>query len=176
MKFELWDEFRLRQDQREAIGHLLSECFPGCGFGPHRLYFKQLPPWRLLAFERGQLVGQAAVDYRRIGTSTGPSIFGIVDICVLAPVRGQRIASRMLAWLEGLAIEHSIEFLVLFAQDARLYDRHGYRRALNPLRWVRIHEHEILGIGEEPLEELMVKPMTARGWPPGPIDLLGHVF
>ena len=73
-----------------------------------------------------------------------------------------------------LALEHQIEFLLLFAADSRLYERNGYQREPNTLRWVKIHEHKIIGIGEEPLEELMVKRVTGRSWPEGTVDLLGH--
>jgi hypothetical protein len=82
----------------------------------------------------------------------------------------------MLNQLEQLGREHHIEFLVLFAQDPRLYERHGYRRADNLLRWLKIHEHRNLGIGEDVLEELMFKGIGERAWPDGPVDLLGYQF
>ena len=65
---------------------------------------------------------------------------------------------------------------MLFAQDPRVYGRNGFRRATNPFRWVKIHEHQIIGIGEEPLEEAMVKEVGSRPWPNGLIDLLGYQF
>jgi predicted acetyltransferase len=82
----------------------------------------------------------------------------------------------MLAQVESLARERHVPFLVLFARDHRLYERNGFSRAPNPLRWVKIHEHQIIGVAEEPLQELMVKPVGAVAWPEGLVDLLGHQF
>ena len=177
MKLTLWDDFRLDADQRASVGRLLADCFPGFGFGPSRLHFKQLPAWRLLATEEDRVAGHLALEHRRIGTASGPAtIFGIIDVCVAPAMRRRSLASSMLLLVEALAAEHQIDFLVLFARDARLYERHGFERAPNPLRWVKIHEHETLGIGEGSLDELMVKPVAGRAWPAGPVDLLGHTF
>ena len=82
----------------------------------------------------------------------------------------------MLTWVEGLARQSGVPFVVLFAVDPRLYHRNGFSHESNTLRWVKIHEHEIIGVAEEPLAELMVKPVGAERWPTGTIDLLGHQF
>ena len=65
---------------------------------------------------------------------------------------------------------------MLFADDARLYTRNGYHRADNHLSWLKIHEHANFGIGEDVLEELMVKQLGERAWPTGRVDLLGYQF
>jgi len=175
--FELLDEFRIRPAEREAIRGLLAECFPRAGFTGNRTYAKQIPGRRLVATAGGRILGHVAIEHRVVNTATGPaSIFGLIDVCVAPSSRGNGTASKMLSYIGDLASQHGIEFLVLFARDARLYERNGYRRASNPLRWVKINEHEIIGIGEEPLEELMVKPVGARPWPEGPVDLLGYQF
>jgi predicted N-acetyltransferase YhbS len=177
MTLELVDEFRLSAAQREAIRDLLCEAFPDAGFSATKIYYKQIPPRRLLATRGGRLVGHLGLEHRVIGTVSGPaSLFGIVDLCVRASCRGQGVASRMLAWVDALARRHNVDFLMLFAHDPRLYERNGFARAGNVLRWTKVHEHRTLGIGEEPLEELMVKPAGARAWPDGPVDLLGYQF
>jgi predicted acetyltransferase len=99
-----------------------------------------------------------------------------VDLCVAPRWRGGGVASHMLAWVDALARASGIPFVVLFAQDRRLYERNGYRHAASPLRWAMIHEHRLTGIAEQPLAELMVKSVAGAPWPEGVIDLLGHQF
>jgi GNAT superfamily N-acetyltransferase len=177
MDLALVDELGLDRGQAEDIRCLLAACFPDWEHTRHRHYFKQLPARRLLALEGKRLLGQLALEHRAIGTATGPAtILGIIDLCVAPEARGSGIAGRMLDRVEQLGRGRGIEFLMLFATDRRLYERHGYRHAGNPLHWLRIHEHASLGMGEGQVEELMVRPLTARPWPDGPVDLLGYLF
>jgi len=176
-RFELIDEFRLTPEMTGQLQTLLRASFPESEFTQSRTYLKQLPQRRLLAWSHTDLVGHMGIEHRVIGLSTGPAtILGVIDLCVAASHRNHGLASAMLNHLERLGREHHIEFLLLFAQDSRLYARHGYHRATNLLRWLKIHEHRNLGIGEAVLEELMVKPIGARAWPDGPVDLLGYQF
>ncbi|MHC4410593.1 MAG: GNAT family N-acetyltransferase [Planctomycetota bacterium] len=177
MKLELRDEFRIGPPLGEQIRRLLAASFPDCEFTQHRNYFKQLPSRRLLARDGDKLIGHLGLEHRVVATTTGPAtILGIIDLCVDPTIRRQGVATRMLRNVEQLGAEAGIEFLVLFAQDARLYERQQFRRASNPLRWMKIHEHTTLGIGEEPLDELMIKPLGDRSWPEGLVDLLGYQF
>jgi len=177
LKIDLVDEYSITEIQREAIRGLLAASFPDAAFTRSRTYLKQLPSRRLLAYASTGLVGHLGLEHRAIGTPAGPSqILGIIDLCVSAAWRGHGVGSRMLAQVESLAREKHVPFLVLFARDHRLYERNGFFHASNPLRWAKIHEHQITGIAEEPLEELMVKPVGAAAWPEGLIDLLGHQF
>ena len=176
-RFELIDEFRLAPELNARLRKLLRSSFPESEFTQSRTYLKQLPQRRLLAWCDGELAGQMGIEHRAIGLSTGSAtILGVIDLCVAASHRRRGLASDMLNQLEQLGREHHIEFLVLFAQDPRLYERHGYRRTENLLRWLKIHEHRNLGIGEDVLEELMVKAIGDRAWPDGPVDLLGYQF
>ena len=177
MRLDLVDEYSLNASRREEIRHLLSASFPEASYTRTRTYLKQFPPRRLLAYEADRLVGHLGLEHRAIGTSGGPQeILGVVDLCVSPPWRGRGVASQMLAWVESLAQANRIPFLVLFAQDGRVYERNGFRHACNPLRWAKIHEHQTIGVAEEPLVELMVKPVGTVPWPGGTIDLLGHQF
>lgn len=177
MQIRLVDEFRIERSQAEEIRQLLAASYPDWEFTRHRNYFKQLPTRRMLATQGTRLVGQLGLEHRVVSTTTGPaSIFGIIDLCVDPSARRQGFASRLLQEVEKLGQQNSIEFLVLFAEDPRIYHQQGFFRAANPLRWMRIDEHETLGLAEQPLEELMIKPLTERAWPDGLIDLLGYQF
>ena len=177
MRLELIDEFRLTDAQRRQIGALLAISFPTVPFSERRAYTKQAPHRRLLAWEDEVLVAQMGIEHRIITLADGPaSVFGVVDLCVGTAFRSRGIGSRLLAHVEALGREHGIDFIVLFAHDDRLYRAHSFRHPCNLVRWVRIHEHEIIGIAQAPLPELMVKQLGGREWPNGPVDLLGHVF
>ncbi len=176
IRYELVEEFRLNSDVTQDIQQLLDASFPNCGFNT-RPYFKQLPPRRLLGWDGESLVAQMGVEHRAINLAGQPAvIFGVIDLCVRADRRGAGVASGMLRHLESLGREHEIGFIILFADDDRLYSRNGFRRPGNRLVWTKIDEHRTLGIGNDVLDELMIKEIGSRTWPDGPIDLLGYQF
>ena len=131
----------------------------------------------MLVWQNQSLVGQMGVEYRVLGSQDGPlRIFGAIDVCVAPECRNQGIATQMLTWLEHLGQSSRVDFMILFALKPDLYRRNGFYAPMNPLRWVKIHEHQILGIGEEVLPELMVKGLSGKAWPSGMVDLLGYQF
>jgi len=175
--FELIDEFRLTPEQQRQILTLLQVCFMEPGAIASRIYYKQVPPRRLLVWQNQALVGHMGIEYRVVGTHDGPlSIFGVIDLCVAPECRNQGIATQMLTWVEHLGQASRADFIILFAVKVDFYRRNGFHAPMNPLRWMKIHEHETLGIGEEVLPELMVKGLTERSWPSGMVDLLGYQF
>lgn len=177
MNLHLIDEFCLTAVQRQTIQQLLLESFSEFEFAKSRTYLKQLPQRRLLATDSATIIGHLGLEHRVIGLNGDPAtILGVLDVCVTTPQRGHGIASSMLQYVEELARRFEIEFLMLFAKDARLYERNGFVRADNRLRWVKIDEHQTIGIAEQPLVELMIKPLTNRPWSAGLVDLLGYQF
>jgi hypothetical protein len=68
-------------------------------------------------------------------------------------------------------------FIVLFADDDRLYARNGWVRVTNRCSWVRIDEHVTLGLARHAATgAMMVKALGEHVWPDGEVDLLGHLF
>jgi hypothetical protein len=49
-----------------------------------------------------------------------------------------------------------IDLLVVFADDSRLYAENGYQRVANICRWLKVDEHQIIGVGEESLSDCMM--------------------
>jgi GNAT superfamily N-acetyltransferase len=167
------DEVEIDTALAGELTTLLRESFPEY---PARSYFKVPPHFRFVATEAGTLVGQAGVELRvlRVGDEVVRTL-GVSDVCVRT--RGRGVASRLLAEVTDLARTRAIDFVVLFADDDRLYARNGWVPATNPLTWVKINEHRTLGIARsEVVAALMVKPVTATPWPAGEVDLLGPVF
>lgn len=177
LDFQLIDEFRLTAHQQSKVKTLLQTCFGTPQSAVTRIYYKQIPSRRLLVWHNDDLIGHMGSEHRVVSAARIPlKIFGVIDLCVQPECRSAGIASSMLQWLENLGKQYGIEFIILFALNPCLYERNGYFAPANPLRWTKIHDHEIIGIGEEVLPELMVKQLGDRSWPEGLIDLLGYQF
>lgn len=155
---------------------LLQACFPGY---PGRSYFKLPPHFRYLAMTSGgDVAAQMGVEFRviRVGDSVVRT-FGVVDLCVTDSERSRGLAARLLAEVTEFARSCGMAFVVLFADDDRLYTRNGWARVTNRCSWVRIHDHATLGIArQEDTGAMMVKAVGEQAWPEGDVDLLGHLF
>jgi GNAT superfamily N-acetyltransferase len=168
-------EAEIRGQLRESLRGLLGECFPDY---PDRSYFKLPPHFRYVVMSGDTVQAQAGVEFRviRVGEHVLRTL-GIVDLCVADRCRGQGLAGRLLAEVTAYAAACEMDFVILFADDDRLYLRDGWVRVGNPLSWVKIHEHATLGVARAVTPHaMMVKPVGPRPWPAGEVDLLGHVF
>ena len=144
-----------------------------------RSYFKLPPHFRYLAMTSSEgVAAQMGVEFRviRVG-DTVVRTFGVVDLCVRESQRSRGLAGRLLAEVTELARSCGMAFIVLFADDDRLYARNGWARVTNCCSWVRIHDHVTLGLArrEDP-GAMMVKALGEQAWPEGDVDLLGHLF
>ena len=176
MRVDVIPEYEIIDSACEAISRLLVESFSGYPLG--RSYYKLLPQFRYLAWIDGELVAQVGIEHRVIANAGIPvQIFGLIDLCVARSHRKQKIATILLQQIEALARASSIDFLVLFADDARLYGQNGYERVDNCCRWMKVDEHQTLGIGEASLSDcMMVKAIGEQRWLNGTVDLLGYLF
>lgn len=90
------------------------------------------------------------IEHRVISNTGIPlRIFGVIDLCVAPSYRSQKIATTLLQQVEELGRTSKIDFLVLFADDSRLYAENGFHRVANLCRWTKVDEHQIIGVGEE---------------------------
>jgi hypothetical protein len=168
-------EAEIGEDLRRQLQALLQACFPDY---PGRSYFKLPPHFRYLAMADGALAAQMGVEFRmvRVGRQVVRT-FGVVDLCVRNSERSRGLAARLLAELTELARACEMDFVLLFADDDRLYARNGWARAANPCSWVKIHDHTTLGLAQaQDTNALMVKATGPLAWPEGLVDLLGHLF
>jgi GNAT superfamily N-acetyltransferase len=168
-------EAEIGPDLGRQVQALLQMCFPGY---PSRSYFKLPPHFRYLAMTGAALVGQMGVELRVIRAgSEVVRTFGVVDLCVLQSERSHGLAARLLSEITEYARSCGMDFVILFADDDRVYTRNGWTRAGNRCTWVKIHDHTTLGLARaEQTGALMVKAIGRQPWPEGDVDLLGHVF
>jgi GNAT superfamily N-acetyltransferase len=176
MLIEIVPEYQLSDDVRKLANRLLVSSFPN--FPLDRSYYKLLPQFRYLVWEGENLIAQMGIEHRVI-TNTGipARIFGLIDLCVASSYRSQKIATTLLQRIEELGRTSKIDFLVLFADDSRLYAENGYQRVENLCRWLKVDEHQIIGVGEKSLSDcMMVKQVGEQTWQNGIVDLLGYLF
>jgi GNAT superfamily N-acetyltransferase len=176
MLIEIVPEYKLSSGVHNLATQLLVSSFPN--FPHDRSYYKLLPQFRYLVWEDENLIAQMGVEHRVI-TNTGipARIFGLIDLCVASSYRSQKIATTLLQQIEELGRTSKIDFLVLFADDSRLYAENGYQRVANICRWLKVDEHQIIGVGEKSLSDcMMVKQLGEQTWQSGIVDLLGYLF
>jgi GNAT superfamily N-acetyltransferase len=169
-------EAEIGADLSRRLQSLLQACFPGY---PGRSYFKLPPHFRYVATTGDRdVAAQMGVEFRviRVG-GTVLRTFGVVDLCVAEGQRSRGLAGMLLAEVTELARSCGTAFVVLFADDDRLYARNGWVRVTNRCSWVRINDHVTLGLaGPEDTAVMMVKAVGEQPWPEGDVDLLGHLF
>jgi predicted N-acetyltransferase YhbS len=169
-------EPEISADLSSQLQSLLQTCFAGY---PGRSYFKLPPHFRYLAMtDSGGVAAQMGVELRiiRVGDRVVRT-FGIVDLCVGPAGRSRGLAGSLLAEVTGFARSCGMAFIVLFADDDRIYTRHGWARVTNRCSWMRVNDHATLGIAwQEDTGAMMVKAIGEHLWPEGNVDLLGHLF
>jgi GNAT superfamily N-acetyltransferase len=176
MQIEFVPEYKISNNVHKIVNQLLVESFPD--YPLDRSYYKLPPQFRYPVWEDNNLIAQMGVEHRAIANTGIPArIFGSIDLCVTSSYRSQKIATTLLKQLEELGRTSGIDFLVLFADDYRLYAQNGYQRVTNICRWMKIDEHQTLGVGEESLSDcMMVKQLDKQIWQDGIVDLLGYLF
>jgi GNAT superfamily N-acetyltransferase len=159
-----------------SLQNLLIESFPDVY--PHkRIYFKQIPHFRYLAYDQEALIAQVGLDYRVMNLNSSPiKVLGIIDLCVKKKYRGKNVASILLNKIDAFSKIHNLDFLLLFADIETVYLRNGFIKAKNICRWLKIDEYKTLGIGEEEIEELMIKKIGCKDWEDGYLDMLGYLY
>jgi hypothetical protein len=168
-------ETDIDQEVGEQLQALLQSCFAAY---PDRSYFKLPPHFRYLAEVDGVVAAQMGVELRIIRNGAHVlRTFGIVDLCVTPTSRSLGLATTMLISVGEFAQQCDVEFIILFADDDRLYVKNGWTRVDNPCSWVKIDDHTTSGAARNvKTNAMMVKAVSDRPWPEGDVDLLGHLF
>lgn len=176
LHIQLFNEYQIHSSLKEQVACLLQDCFHG--YPTQQTYLKQLPSFRLLAYQQDTLIGHLAVEHRVVNNDGQVAIiFGITDLCVDQAFQHNRVATQLLTETEKLGQENGIDFLLLVAKDFGLYLRQGFEQADNKCRWLLIQKHSTFGVASRKLgQALMVKQLSSKQWRPGLVDFLGHVF
>ncbi|WP_440119849.1 GNAT family N-acetyltransferase [Paenibacillus sp. QZ-Y1] len=171
-------DMELNEGCSARLQELLVTSFPDI-YPKDRMFFKQVPHCRLLAFTPDhQLVGHIGLDYR-IMNLDGKAIrvLGIIDLCVSATYRSQGIASSLLGEVDKLS-KGNVDFVLLFADQTDLYVRGGFRSVNNICKWLKMDNVTLttIGIGTQNVEGLMIKEVGSMEWNEGELDFLGYLY
>lgn len=170
-------EFDLNGDIQDHLQRLLCECFGG-DYPVDRIYFKQRPHLRFLAYIEDTLVGHIACDYRVMNLNGERiNVLSLIDVCVSSTMRSKGIGSQLLSEIDEFCHDRDIDYIVLFADAPDLYERNGFQRVRNRCKWLKINDKDqtTYGIGHEVIDELMVKAVGEKGWEEGELDLIGYL-
>ncbi|MCA1031193.1 GNAT family N-acetyltransferase [Bacillus timonensis] len=179
MRIEQIFEYDIDAQLKMKLQQLLIECFTD-EYPKTRIYFKQIPHFRFLVFDdNNQLVGQVGLDYRVMNLNGRPiTVIGVIDLCVSKNNRFQGIGTLLLKKIEGFCAGKSIDFILLFADNKKLYTNAGFKSVNNECRWLKIDDESqtTYGIGDERIHELMIKEVGKIKWEDGKVDLLGYLY
>jgi len=155
---------------------LLSSCFTGEAneVFRHQRFFNEMPAHRwLIRDDEGRLVAHLAVHDKSIGISSGRlRVGGIAEVCVAATHRGQGLVRQLLTLAHEWMASQGIGYSTLFG-DSRVYSSSGYRNVKNPVRYL---DPKTGKRQTQPLDNFLVKALTAAPWPKGAVDLRGPKF
>ena len=176
MKIKKFIEFEISPDLHKQITKLKNKCFPDSQ-KPYS-YYKQLPHFRFLVFKDEKLIGHMGIDHRVILVWDSPKyIFGIIDLCIDINYRSKNIASTLLEKITILGERNNIDYLLLFANNHRLYNKNNFKPISTYCSWLKINNHKNYGVAfEEIKNEIMIKELGQNKWENKPIDFLGYLF
>lgn len=179
MKIEKIYEYEINGQLRTKLQQLLVECFTEV-YPKDRIYFKQVPHFRFIVIDdNNQLIGQVGLDYRVMNLNGKPiRVLGIIDLCVSKNKRSQGIASLLLSEINDFCEGKLVDFLLLFADNKKLYLNSGFKSVNNECKWLKIDDENqtTYGIGHEKINELMIKEVGNIKWENGKLDLLGYLY
>jgi len=159
----------------DAIAALRNLSFPG--YEVDRSYYKQLPHYRCLQYDGETIIGYMGLDYRAIRVGeTAFKTLGVIDLCIAQSKRGHGLATEMLEALTELAKAKDVDFIMLMSSNQNLYAKNGFQRIETQAQWLKIHEHQNLGIADDFLDDLYVKATGSKQWPTEPMDWLGYMY
>ena len=176
MKIIKLNEYEIDDKLEKNLHILLVESFANV-YPCDRIYYKQIPHFRYLAYDEEILIAHVGLDYRVMNLNGKPiKVLGIIDLCVKEQYRGKNIASTLLNEVEEFARIHNLDFLLLFADKETVYKRNDFIHGKNICKWLKINQHITLGIGEEEIDELMIKKIGQKDWEDGHLDMLGYLY
>lgn len=177
MLLEKIEEYAINPPTHQAIQNLLQKSFEL--YPKDRIFYKQVPSFRLLVWEETTLIAQIGVIFRVVSLDEQPfRIFGLMDLCVDNEYQNRQIATKILEKIETIGKENNIDFILLFSSIQDFYAQKGFRIVENNCRWVLIKDYKTMGILNRQIPEtLLIKPISNKKWNDNAnLDLMGFVF
>ena len=176
MKCSVRREADLTKKERKLLGKLLRSTFPG--YPESRIFFRQLPTFRILLKHQGGIAAHSAIDHRVIKVGDQLlTVWGIQDFCVDTTLQQQGLGSMLMTNIIEQATKAGVEFLVLTSGDSEFYKKFNFKRKKARAKWVMIHDDGLFGIQDRRIEDVLyVRGISSAKWPSGNVDFLGTMF
>jgi len=180
LAIELIEEFKLKENSKTQLSQLLQKAFPEVNF-KGRNYYKQIPQFRILLKRERKVLGQIGLDYRIMTLNDSPiKVLGVIDFAVLPTEQGKGYGTKLLLELDNIAKsnQHNIDFILLFADNSKIYTKNGYKVSDQKVKWLAIDNHINHGIFEKQLFGcLMYKKIGTMEWNNKlTLDMLGYLY
>lgn len=180
MELQFINEFQISKSDSEEINSFLKRCFPDIDY-EGRDHFKQLPHYRILAKDKGKIIGQLGIDFRVMNLNgQAISVFGVIDLCVDPQFQNRGIGKALMNELEIIAKNSSdkVDCLFLVTGDPPYYERLGFRITNLTTTWLKLDSFNNYGVSTEKIADafFMVKEISDRKWVDGDLDLLGYMY
>lgn len=159
-----WCEHSGEHDDKIIL--LFNQCFEGVHEG--RVLFKQEPHLRILSFFEEELIGHLGLDFRAIRVGDAVILIsGVIDLCVCPRFRNIGLAGELLCMAQKLSKKR--DYLVLMADDCRLYKRNGYQALVDcDVTWLAIEDLHSHSLVRRDLSDIfMFKSIREQAWPVG---------
>lgn len=176
VKIELIQEIQMTESQRKAIQQLLLQSFSTYPDG--KLYYPQPPHYRILSWIDDRLIGHLAGVLREVVVGDRSILIGgLADLCIDHDWVGNRLASRMIAYMESLTMSQGVPYLMAMTNDPVFYEKSGFTSIDTRCTWLAYMHGKSLGLFKrQPPAGLMIKALTKEPWPEGELDLMGPLF
>ncbi|MDF1663408.1 MAG: GNAT family N-acetyltransferase [Planctomycetota bacterium] len=176
METQRYPELELDSELHRQITELRNQCFPD--HAVPRSYYKQMPHFRELIHNGKHLIAHVGLDYRTISVGgVSISILGVIDLCVDPDHRSLGLGGQLIKSVIELGQAKQVDFILLAADDQRLYHDNGFGAISADCSWLKIDEFKNYGIAKQRLENvLMIHKVGEKDWPVGPVDMLGYLF
>ena len=176
LKIETKTDAQLSEKEYTEILALLNASFDN--IFNNRIFFKQIPHKRILVKKNDIIVGQVGIDYRAMNSGGRLiDVVGIVDLCVAKKYRGNRMGTKLLQAVENQFTEKA-DFILLFADEHKVYLNNGFKLADNKVTWLGIDEGKTIGILTENMGDCLMYKSIKKGaeWTEEDLDMMGYLY
>ena len=169
-------DITLAEEDEVRITELLMEAFKEYKY-PKRSYYKQRPHFRCLYEKNNYLIGYAGLDYRVMNIDGRVKrVLGIIDLAVDIKYRNQGIAGAMLEEIESFSKSGNVDLIMLFADNPRIYKKHGFVKCNAECSLLMIDEHKTYGTKTDKYPETMIKLIDGSDGKISKVDMLGYLY
>ena len=180
LSFELINEYQLTSIQKNEIAALLKLGFPEVDY-QGRIYYKQLPHYRLLIKYNQEIIGVISLDYRAMRLNDKIiNIIGVIDFVVHPNFQSRGIGKKSLVYLINYfkQFNSNIDFIYLVTDIPEFYKKLGFKSTSLQIKWMAIHQQSTHSILNQKVADcfLMYLALNDTKWEDGVLDMLGYWY